>query len=73
MQDVCYDVEVEMSLQFPQCEFFIQKTTSTDENATLDIKAPHMGVLVQQFFLQTEDLTPVCHVMLKKFPRSVKK
>ena len=34
MHDICYDVEVEL-----QGESFIHKTTSTHENARLDIKA----------------------------------
>ena len=43
MQDVCYDVTVEPTLQLLQGESFIHKTTSTDENARLNIKATGLG------------------------------
>ena len=38
MHYVCYDVEVEPTLQLLQGESLIHKTTSTDENARLDIE-----------------------------------
>ena len=37
--DVCYDVEVEPTLQLLKSESLIIKTNSTDENAQLDNKA----------------------------------
>ena len=37
MHDVCYDVEAESALQLFQSESFIHRTSSTDENARLDI------------------------------------
>ena len=39
MNDVCYDVEIEPKLQPLQGETFPHKTTSTDHDAQLDIKA----------------------------------
>ena len=38
MHDVCFDVEVERTLQLLQGESFIHITTSTDKNPRLDIK-----------------------------------
>ena len=37
MHDVCYDVEVELTLQLLQSESFIHKTCNTEENARQDI------------------------------------
>ena len=39
MHDVCYDVEVELTLLLLQGESFKHKTTSTDENARQVIEA----------------------------------
>ena len=38
IHDVCYDVEIEPTLQLLQCEYFLHKTTTSDENARLDTK-----------------------------------
>ena len=39
MRDVCYDVEIEPKLQTLEGESFERKTTSTEDEARLDIKA----------------------------------
>ena len=37
MSDVCYDVEIEPKLQSLQGESFVNNSTSTDEDARLDV------------------------------------
>ena len=39
MSEVCYDVEIEPKLQSLQGESFVNKSTTTDEDARLDVKA----------------------------------
>ena len=39
IQDVCYDVDVDPTLQLLQGKTFVPKTTRSDENVRLDIKA----------------------------------
>ena len=39
MKEVCYDVEIEPKLEPLEGEFFVHKTTTTEDESRLDIKA----------------------------------
>ena len=54
VRDLCYDVEVEPTLQLLQGESFKHKTASTDENARLDNQANGLWSFrfISSFFLR---------------------
>ena len=68
MHDVCYDVEVEPTLQLLQSEALIIKTISTDENAWLDIKAKVLQGSRSSRCFFSEDLLPTCPTEARKSP-----
>ena len=47
MHDVCYDIELEPSLQLVEGESFFNKSTCTYDNAGLDTKKTVSGVQIQ--------------------------
>ena len=66
MHDICYDVEVEPTLQLLQGESFIHKTTSTDEKAQLDIKANgQWGLRLNRCFFDVNIFNPLASLCPK--------
>ena len=46
MKEVCFDVEIEPKLQPLEGESFVHKTTTTEDEARLDIKPMDSGIHV---------------------------
>ena len=67
MQAVCYDAELEPTLQLLQGESFIHKTTSTDENARPEIKANGLwGSRFSRCFFDVKIFNPLAKLCPKK-------
>ena len=60
MHDVSCDFAVEPTLHALQCESFIHKTTSTDENAQLDVKTNGLwGSRFRRYFFDVKIVDPL--------------
>ena len=67
MKEVCFDVEIEPKLQPLEGESFVHKTTSTEDEARIDIKAN--GLWDPRFcriFIDVEFFDPLVKSCLKE-------
>ena len=65
INEVCHDVEIEPKLQALQCESFVNNSTTTEDEARLDIKGSLWSSRVSRAFLDVKIFNPHAKTLRK--------